>query len=57
MNLWSKDKWKKYNYGMAFLKQMLAYNGIPIKNIELNIVPVKMDYDGADLKKITVGAP
>jgi hypothetical protein len=36
---------------------MLAYNGIPIENIELNIVPVKMDYDGADLKKITVGAP
>jgi len=20
MNTWSKDKWKKYNYGMAFLK-------------------------------------
>jgi hypothetical protein len=20
MNYWSKDKWKKYNYGMAFLK-------------------------------------
>jgi len=20
MNMWSKDKWKKYNYGMAFLK-------------------------------------
>ena len=57
MNLWSKDKWKKYNYGMAFLKQMLAYNGIPVENIELNIVPVKMDYDGADLKKITLGAP
>jgi len=27
---------------MAFLKQMLAYNGIPIKNIEMNIVPVQM---------------
>jgi len=36
---------------------MLAYNGIPVKNIELNIVPVKIDYEGSDLKKITVGAP
>ena len=36
---------------------MLAYNGIPIKNIELNIVPVRMDYSDGDLKKIVVGAP
>ena len=57
MNTWSKDKWKKYNYGMAFLKQMLAYNGIPINNIELNIVPVRMDYEGDNLKKVVVGAP
>lgn len=56
MNMWSKDKWKKYNYGMAFLKQMLAYNGIPIKNIELNIVPVKMEYNDG-LSKVVIGAP
>ena len=58
MNYWSKDKWKKYNYGMAFLKQMLAYNGIPVKNIELNIVPVNMTYkEGGEIDKIVVGAP
>ena len=58
MNNWSKDKWKKYNYGMAFLKQMLAYNGIPVKNIELNIVPVHMTYsEDGDLEKVTIGAP
>jgi hypothetical protein len=35
---------------------MLAYNGIPVKNIELNIVPVKMEYSDG-LSKIVVGAP
>jgi len=37
---------------------MLAYNGIPVKNIELNIVPVNMTYkEGGEIDKIVVGAP
>jgi hypothetical protein len=36
---------------------MLAYNGIPVNNIELNIVPVRMDYEDGNIKKIVVGAP
>jgi len=37
---------------------MLAYNGIPVKNIELNIVPVHMTYgEDGDLEKVTIGAP
>jgi len=31
---------EKYRYELAFIKQMLAYNGLSIKNIEMNIVPI-----------------
>jgi hypothetical protein len=30
---------------MAFLKRILEFNGIPAKNIRMNIIPVKMTYD------------
>jgi hypothetical protein len=37
---------------------MLAYNGIPVKNIELSIVPVHMRYNEANvLEKVSIGAP
>lgn len=41
---WTQVKQDKYRYQLAFLKQMLAYNGINIKNIDLNIIPVRISY-------------
>lgn len=41
---WVSVKREKYKYQLAFLSQMLAYNGFDIKNIELNIIPVKLTY-------------
>ena len=56
---WSKEKREKYSYYMAFLKQMLANNGVPVNNIELNIVPVEMQYDDnyTNLTGIVIGDP
>ena len=48
---WSKEKMEKYRYELAFIKQMLAYNGISIDNIEMNIIPIHMQYD-KNFKKI-----
>ena len=42
---WSEDKIQSYKYEQAFLKQMLANNGINIKNIDMNIVPLELMYD------------
>ena len=42
---WITVKKNKYKYQLAFLEQMLRYNGISTKNIELNILPVKFTYD------------
>ena len=42
---WNSVKVTKYKYQLAFLKQMLAYNGINVKNMDLNIVPVRVQYD------------
>ena len=42
---WSTQKMEKYRYELAFIKQMLAYNGLSIKNIEMNIVPIQLQYD------------
>ena len=42
---WSAQKMEKYRYELAFIKQMLAYNGLSIKNIEMNIVPIQLQYD------------
>ena len=42
---WSEAKKDKYKYQLAFLKRILEHNGINIKNIRVNIVPIKLDYD------------
>ena len=42
---WDSVKKEKYRYQMALLKRVLEYNGIPTKNIRMNIIPVKMSYD------------
>lgn len=42
---WITVKKNKYKYQLAFLEQILRYNGISTKNIELNILPVKLSYD------------
>lgn len=42
---WTGVKADKYRYQLAFLKQMLAYNGVNIKNIDLNVIPVRIAYD------------
>lgn len=49
---WKGVKEEKYKYQLAFLKQMLAQNGINVSNIELNIVPVQLTYN-ADFSKVT----
>lgn len=48
---WSQAKKEAYKYELAFLKQMLANNGINIKNINMNIVPIQVGYD-ADYNEI-----
>lgn len=42
---WDSVKKEKYRYQMAILKRILEFNGIPAKNIRMNIIPVKMIYD------------
>lgn len=42
---WSYEKKEKYKYELAFIKQMLAYNGISIKDIEMNIIPIHLQYN------------
>lgn len=51
---WVRVKKDKYKYQLAFLEQMLRYNNIPTKNIELNILPIKLTYDGDKVSKIYV---
>lgn len=48
---WADIKRTKYKYQLAFLKRMLAYNGIYVNNIDLNIVPVQIIYSN-DFKNI-----
>ena len=42
---WDSIKKEKYRYQMAFIKRILEFNGIPAKNIRMNIIPIKMVYD------------
>lgn len=42
---WVNVKQEKYKYELAFLKRMLANNGINVQNIDLNLVPVQLTYD------------
>ena len=46
LNKWSHDKKKLFKYELAFLKQMLAHNGLNIKNIDMRIVPLQIRYTG-----------
>ena len=42
---WANVKEEKYKYQLAFLKHMLANNGVNVQNIDLNIVPVQLTYN------------
>ena len=55
-NNWANVKEEKYKYQLVFLKHMLANNGVNVKNIDLNIVPVQLTYDEkyAKLKSVQV---
>ena len=33
----------KYDYQLGFYRQMLASKGIPVRNMELNIIPMKIE--------------
>lgn len=48
---WIDVKEKNYIYNLAFLKQMLANNGIDVSEIDLNIIPVQLHYND-DYSKI-----
>lgn len=56
LNKWSKDKVNTFRYEMAFLKQILANNGIDIKNIDMRIVPLQVRYNGDynQIQEITI---
>lgn len=53
---WSKEKREKYNYEAAFIKQMLAANGIDINNITLHFIPVhtKFSKDFKTLESVQI---
>ena len=53
---WQSVKHEKYKYQLVFLKQILANNGVYVKDISLNIIPVQLDYneDFTRIKKISV---
>lgn len=44
---WDSVKKAKYRHQMALLKRILEFNGIPAKNIRMNIIPVKITYDSS----------
>lgn len=48
---WSDEKKEKYRYELAFIKQMLSNNGLYIDKIQMNIIPIKLEYD-KNFKKI-----
>ena len=56
LNKWSKDKIATFRYENAFLKQILANNGINIKNIDIRIVPLQIRYnkDYNNVQELTI---
>lgn len=56
---WPQVKQEKYMYQLAFLKHMLSNNGINVKNIDLNIVPVQLTYndDFSEIQSLEVHYP
>ena len=53
---WGAVKNEKYRYQLALLKRILAYNGINVKNMELHIVPIRVNYneDFSQIENVTV---
>lgn len=51
-NKWSFKKWEKYKVEQSFIKQMLSNNNLNINGIDMHIVPIKLNYDGGQLKGI-----
>lgn len=49
---WSKAKRDTYLNQLAFIKQMLAYNGIDTSNTTMEIIPIQLKYN-SDYSKIT----
>lgn len=47
-------KEKKYDYQLAFYRQMLASNGINVKNMTLNIVPMRMYGKDGELESVSL---
>ena len=43
-DMWDKAKWEKYKIQMALIKRGLESLGFESKNIDLNIIPVKIKY-------------
>lgn len=48
---WITVKQEKYKYTLALLKQMLSQYGFNVKNMTLNLMPIKFNYTG-DLSRI-----
>lgn len=42
---WLNIKKEKYKYQLALIKRILESKGINVKNIRLNLVPVKLTFD------------
>lgn len=51
-NEWQSVKIEKYKYQLAFLKAMLAAEGVNVDNIELSVIPVQLTYND-DYSKVT----
>lgn len=56
INKWSENKKNTYKYELAFIKQMLANNGLNIKDITMHVVPLQVQYssDFSEINNITV---
>lgn len=55
-NQWDKAKWTKYKYQLALIKQMLANHGFNVRDVSLNIVPIRVNYSD-DFSQITSVVP
>ena len=57
MHMWSDEKKEKYKYYMAFIKQILKQNGIPVEGMNMHIVPITLQYneDYSYLNDIIIG--
>lgn len=56
---WSDVKRQKYKYQLAFIKRILQSHGFDVKNIEMNLIPIRIWYndDMSEITKATVGTP